>query len=336
MGNGLYFQTDFGSGLDNVPRAQLKKGTWADASLQMALFARHMSQMADVLNNRTDAAHWQREYARLKAATNRVNWNVDDGFYYDVQPNGEPTRVKYLGAYWSLLSEVADQQQAAALVAHLKDPKHFYRPHLFPSLAASHPDYDPMGNYWVGGVWASTNYMVVKGLERRGYRNFAREAAENHIDNMVKVLNAKIDEARINPPERDGDYQSIWECYSPEHPLPGTGADKNIFSRHHFVGWSGAGPIAMLFENVLGFDVSGVDHTVTWHVSRTDRHGVRNMPMGAKDSFDLIASARDAASGRIVISGRASRPFTLKLMVDGWKPKTLRIPARQFEMQVRR
>ncbi|HYE26342.1 MAG TPA: trehalase family glycosidase [Clostridia bacterium] len=336
MGNGLYFQTAFGSGMDNVPRADLKKGTWTDASLQMALFARNLQSIAELAGQKNEVEEWRREYERLRKTINRVAWNASDGYYYDVQPDGQPTRVRHIGAFWSLLSGVADDAQVKALVEHLKDPKEFYRPHLFPSLAASDPHYDKMGNYWVGSIWASTNYMTIKGLKRRGYRDLARHAAENHIDNMARVMAADIDESLVNPAERDGDYRSIWECYAPEFPLPGTTWDAKHLSRHHFVGWSGAGPIAMLFEDVLGFEVNAPENKVEWHITRTDEHGVRNMPIGTQDAFDLVAARRNAPDDKVVIESKSTRDYTLVLHVAGWPTRSFQVAKGKSKIELSR
>ena len=48
-------------------------------------------------------------------------------------------------------------------------------------------------------------------------------------------------------------------------------------SKPDFVGWSGIGPIALLIENVLGFRVNAVNQTLTWYITRTDKHGIKNL-----------------------------------------------------------
>lgn len=53
---------------------------------------------------------------------------------------------------------------------------------------------------------------------------------------MAQALVAKINEAEVNPPERDGEDQSIWECYAPESATPGTTWDAKHLSRHSFCG----------------------------------------------------------------------------------------------------
>lgn len=335
MDNGLYFQTDFGSGMDNVPRADLKKGTWTDMSLQMALFAKQMGEMASIVGRDGEVKRWQDEHQRLKQIIDRVAWNDEDGYYYDVQPDAMQTRVRHIGAFWALISGVADEDHTKRLVSHLEDPKEFNRPHLFPSLAASDSHYDPKGNYWVGSVWASTNYMAIKGLEQRGYFALARKAAENDIENMAAVLTSNIDESLITPAERDGDYQSIWECYAPESAAPGTTWDAKHLSRHHFVGWSGAAPIALLIENVLGFDVSVPERTVKWNLTRTDEHGIRNMSLGGDDVFSLVAEQRQRDSKSIVIRSASTRDFKLILTVDDRPARELTIKRGQQKLQLK-
>ena len=38
-----------------------------------------------------------------------------------------------------------------------------------------------------GGVWAPTNYMTIRGLVNYGQRDFAHEAALNHLERMAAV-----------------------------------------------------------------------------------------------------------------------------------------------------
>ena len=73
------------------------------------------------------------------------------------------------------------------------------------------------------------------------------------VRNIAEVYrNFKPDEDKIAGNERDGNYQTIWECYSPEKPAPATRWDGENYCRQDFVGWSGLGPIALMLENIIG------------------------------------------------------------------------------------
>lgn len=108
-----------------------------------------------------------------------------------------------------MLAHLCTADQATKLVQHLQDPTTFWRTHPFPTLAADERWFKPFGDYWLGAVWAPTNYMIVRGLHAYGQHNFAREAVTRHLDALVTVLN---------------DTNTIWENYRPDEMLPGNPA----------------------------------------------------------------------------------------------------------------
>ena len=70
-----------------------------------------------------------------------------------------------------------------------------------------------------------------------------------------------------------------------------------------FVGWGGIGPIALLIENVIGIQPDSIDREITWHLTRTDRHGLNNLWLGGGlGKIDLIAAARTDSYSPAVIT----------------------------------
>ena len=70
-----------------------------------------------------------------------------------------------------------------------------------------------------------------------------------------------------------------------------------------FVGWGGIGPIALLIENVIGIQPDSIDREITWHMTRTDRHGLNNLWLGGGlGKIDLIAAARTDSYSPAVIT----------------------------------
>lgn len=330
-GRGLYYQTHLGSGMDNTPRGDSARAAWIDMSAQQALAALSLARIAAAVDP-DSASTWQAEHGELAAAINALSWHDGDGTYHDLQRDGTPTRVRHLGAYWTLLAEVAPPERAARMVAALRDPFHFGRPHPFPALAASDPAYDPAGHYWRGGVWAPTNYMVVRGLRGIGESELARAAAAAHLGHLAAVMaGPPADLAAIAPEERDGDYRTLWECYAPEADAPATRWDAQYLSRQDFVGWTGLGPIAMLIEDVLGIEVIGAEDRIVWTLTRTDRHGVDRLPLGA-GTVSLLASARPDPDDPIALRISSDRPFTLELRRPGREPEVRALPAGTTEL----
>jgi hypothetical protein len=330
-GRGLYFVTDLGSGMDNSPReAFVKHGGWVDLSAQQALAALSLSRLANVAGDRTMAERYEGEYHDLKSLINTTLWDETDGNYFDRDENGVLHRRRTIASFWPLLAEIADSTRAGRMIEeHLKNPAEFYRPHLFPTLAANDTDYDGRGHYWRGGVWAPTTYAVTQGIGLHDPK-FAREAAINHIANMSEVFQNFQPGSYIHPlppltepnTPRNGDgRRQIWEAYSPEYPAPGTRWDARLLVRQKFCGWSGLGPVAMLIENVLGFDVDAPANTVTWTVTRRDRHGIRRLLVG-ENAVTLIARGRLREGDPLVISARAEKDLRV-VILDGDSGQTL-------------
>lgn len=150
-----------------------------------------------------------------------------DGFYYDLWKDGQLSRVKTIGAYWALLADIIPRERLGRFVAHLESEKEFKRPCRIPTLSADHPAYEDNGRYWRGGVWAPTNYMVLKGLKKNGFDALAHDIARNCLENVVEVF------------RKDG---TIYENYAPEY------AGKGNPAKADFVGWSACFPSAFCWR----------------------------------------------------------------------------------------
>ncbi|MBN1301788.1 MAG: hypothetical protein JW995_11290 [Melioribacteraceae bacterium] len=294
IGGGLYYTTNLGSGMDNIPREGVGKAGWIDLSAQQALAAKSISEIAGINGNTKTQKLFQQKYNDLNKIMSTLCWDSTSGYYRDLKEDGSLSTTTHIGSYWTLLSETASPEQFLSLREYLINPQEYWRNHVLPALSSSDPNYSKRGHYWRGGVWAPTNYMVVKGLENYGDYQLAHSIAHNHISNISRVFENFIpDKDKIAFEERYNDgYKTIWECYSPELMEPATRWDNTFYSRQDFVGWSGLGPIAMLIENIIGLTLRADKDMIIWHINRTDRHGVSNLPFG-KHYIDLICMPDD-------------------------------------------
>lgn len=324
-GHGLYFITDLGSGMDNSPREEfIRKGAWIDLSSQQALAAICISRLAGAAGWEKLEAKYRAHFVRIKKRINDYLWNKDHEMYYDRNESGEWHVRNTIASVWPMVAEVADGRQARAMIRHhLKNPAEFYRPHLFPTLAASDPVYDGRGHYWRGGVWAPTNFAAIKGIERHDPA-FAFEAAVNHVDQMSRVYrdfdpaaypNKMPKLTEPNVPRNGNGIHQIWESYSPDTSAPGTRWDGSLLVRQKFCGWSGLGPVALLIENILGFEADAPANTLVWRVRLKERHGIHRMALG-KNRISLVADERKNSGEALVVRGEATRPFRLKIFLD--------------------
>ena len=77
---------------------------------------------------------------------------------------------------WAKQTGTACGRPSASAVAVRERLAHLGNPDAdpVPALAADDPDYRPWGDYWRGGVWAPTTYMVLLGLRGFGFELLAR------------------------------------------------------------------------------------------------------------------------------------------------------------------
>jgi len=271
--------------------------SWIDATLQQILSDRILLKMADELGQTSERIELQEELETLSRFVNAHLWDSQCGFYFDRLRDGSLSDVKTIGAYWALLADVVPLERIGIFIDHLKNAEEFNRPHRIPSLSADNPDYDkPSGHYWKGGVWAPTNYMVLRGLSHVGENALAQEIALNHLKNVTEVF------------EKTG---TLWENYAPEAATPGKPAKSD------FVGWTGLSPIAVLLEYGLGLRPDAAHDGLLWDIHLLEAHGVDRYPLGADTLLSLRCNARGSVEDEPVVEVVSSKPVTLTIRWSG-------------------
>jgi len=288
--HGLFWQKRFGSGMDNCPR---KGNGWVDMSSQMVIHYNSIASICMITGNTRMGNKYRELSVQLGKKINQWMWNKKDGMYYDVKNNGHQVRNTTIAAFWPLLAGICSPGQCSDLVKHLSDTSEFWRTIPFPSLPADHRKYyRDGGDYWKGGVWAPTDYMIIKGLQKHGFYDLAYRATEKLLNGMYGVYKKTA---------------TVWENYSPES------FDKGSRSKGEFVGWTGLIPITMLIEDIIGICANAPDNTLTWHIQRTDRHGIRNLHFG-DNTVTLLCRKRASVKDKVMIDVDCRHSFTLKII----------------------
>lgn len=298
--NGGYWTCGFACGMDNQPRVE--KGysclsshghmTWIDACAQMIFSGKILIEMSKVIGAEDYTEELKDEIKLLTSLINDKMWSEKDKYYFDLLRDERSGNAKTIGAYWTLLADIVPDNRVDDFVAHLDNEKEFKRPHRVPSLSADHPLYNgETGEYWRGGVWAPTNYMVLKSLEKYGYDKMAYDIALSHVDNVVRVF------------ENTG---TLWENYSPELVREGKPARKD------FIGWTGLSIISVLFEYVLGIRSDSEKKEVIWNLNRTEKHGIEKYPF-LGGLVDLVCEERKTNDEKPIVKIESDVEFKLIL-----------------------
>lgn len=330
----LYWNNGQASGMDNLPRdigrANLHHASdhqgWIDMSSQMIIQYRSMAEMCRVLANaekdeaqsKTYASKAVRYDAEADGICERMNkwlWNEKDGIYYDCDTLGVQNKWKTIAAFWPMLAGVTTAEQDSALVKHLRDTNSFWRDNVFPALAADQEYYSPRGGYWCGGVWAPSNYAVIKGLENKNIDWLAYLASMRYIGAVYDVY------------KQTGTF---WENYAPEKTSEGLynhGTDESDYDpcRSDFIGWTGLAPISLLIENVLGFRVDGPNNVVDYDLRRLDKHGIQKLCFTGITTT-ILTEKREDSNSAVSIKVTTDKPYTLRVHRDK-KVDTINVPA---------
>lgn len=298
--DGSYWSSGWGCGMDNQPRlppgydVTFEHGhmSWIDTTLQQIFANKLLVRMAEEIGRGDEMKEIAAETEWLTGFVNERMWDDRTAFYCDRFRDGSLSRTKTIGAYWALLADVVPEERLHRFVQHLRNPEEFGRVHRVPTLSADDPAYENKGGYWRGGVWAPTNYMVLRGLSAAGEHGLAHEIGINHLEQVVKVF------------EETG---TLWENYAPESASPGEPAKKD------FVGWTGLSPIAILFEAVFGLRPEVGRGKLTWEVRLLEEHGVDQYPFGPGTTLSLRCAQRGSPGEEPVIAASANE--SVKLMV---------------------
>lgn len=301
--DGSYYSSGWGCGMDNLPRLQSGEHenyshghmVWVDTTLQQVLNCNILIKMNKVLNvdNVSDLIEESKELSKL---INEKLWDKTTKFYYDLYRNGELNMVKHVGAYWALIAKVVDKDKIESFISHLLNVSEFNRLNGVPALSADHSLYDGNGGYWRGGVWAPTNYMVLKGLTANGYDSLAYDIASKYLNAVVKVYN---------------ETGTLWENYAPDYIKHGNQAHQD------FVGWTGLVPISVFIEYVLGIQVNCAENKIIWRVNHTERHGITNLPFGKGNNVDLVCNERTSLDEEPEILIKSTSPVEVLVIYNG-------------------
>ena len=249
------------------------------------------------------ASFFNDEHRQLGELVNRRFWDSTHRIYNDLADDGrfitelKPGQVcKHCHMFWPMLAEVASSVRVDGMVAELKNPATFCRRNGVPSLSADSAGYaggpEGSGQYWRGAVWPPIQCMIQEGLRRNGRWNLARQLAEKYTSAVVETYRRRLD---------------ITENLAPDRPMA-CGVGK-------FVGWGGIGPVANLIEYLLGFDVDAPEKRIVWRITRTERHGLRNLHLGS-DTVTLLCEQRQKRDAPCRLTVSVTGVLTLVVITD--------------------
>lgn len=314
---GLYAVPLAATTMENAPREGVKYPI--DFNTQQAISALYLSALADVLNDKELSFRYKRRYFSLKTRINSQMWDRETGFYYDLDENNEPIKVKTIAGFWPLLAEFLNEGQAEQLIAHLKDPRTFGTENPFPTLAADEKVFSEEGNGYRGSVFSPFTFMIIKGLEKYKEYELSRECAIRHLYHIIDTFH----------PE-EGKKGTLWEAYTPNKETQASWEGREDFPAQRFVPYAGLASIAMMIENIAGLFISLPRKTVDWIIPTLEMMGIEDLSL--KRNMITIRSNKSNRGWEIRLESEKLYYFTVNIL--GQKKKRLPIPSGKCSMLV--
>ena len=316
--NGLYAVPVCASTMTNTPR---KKVVYpVDFNACMAINANYMSALGDILNDKDLIFQYRKMYFAIKTKINNLMWDDATGFYYDLDKDSNRQTVKSIAAYWTMLAEIPNADKADRLVEHLNDPNSFGTEHPFPSLSVDDSKFSEKGDGYNGSVFPAFNFMVIKGLEKYGQYELARECAIRHLYFVLETL----------MPNDDKTVGDLYEAYLPNKEGKATMKGDPNFARQSYVHPVGLSTIALMIETVLGLSLSLPRKTVDWIIPNLEIMGIENLSL--KRNLITILSNKSTRGWEIQMESEKLYYFTINILDQ--KKKTLPIPSGKCSMLI--
>ena len=316
--DGLYSVPDSATHMGNLPREGAVYTV--DYNSAIAVFALYMSYIGDILNDKELAFRYKRIYFSVKTRINSMMWDSDDKFYYDLDADKNRIKNKHIGAFWTLLAEIPNDEYASFLINSLKDDKEFGTENPFPTVPASSKYFSESGDGYRGGVVPFLTYIVVKGLMNYGAFVFARECAIRHMYFILDTLHPDAEK-----------QDDVWEIYKPLSEGPAVVINGEIENRKRYLPMVGLVTISLVIENIIGLEISLPRKTVNWTMQSLEEMGIEDLSL--KKNSITILSNKNVRGWEIRLESEKLYYFTIHLL-DEDKKKTLPIPSGKCSMLI--
>ena len=199
-GDGLAEPTWTGQCADNSPLYEpyytgVERGcTWLPpiASVQLNAFlyrdALELAGLAERLGHGKEAAEWRRGAECRAEALLRVCYVPGERRFWDYDhATRRHRRVRTHTMFWPVWAGMPMPVDAKrALIENvLLDPRQFFGPVPFPTVAYDEREYDSSG-YWRGRAWPHISFWLIEMLAREGYGEAAAEAGRRTLAAMLR------------------------------------------------------------------------------------------------------------------------------------------------------
>lgn len=233
---GIHHPAECESGWDRSPRfIEALNLNPIDLNCNLYRYEKDFAIFSHILGKGEDSKEWEEKALLRKNKIDKYMWDEREGFFYDYDyTKDKKTKYKTLASFQTLFSGLAGQEQAEKLVRNLS---------LFNQtggLSISDHDYGITNMQWnYPAGWASTQWIVIKGLKNYGYHQLASDLTYKWLKLNVEIF------------EKTG---KMWEKYNV--------VDRDLKVEERYSMQEGFGWTNGIFAALIGRIIFGLDYDI--------------------------------------------------------------------------
>ncbi|MHA1379731.1 MAG: MGH1-like glycoside hydrolase domain-containing protein [Candidatus Helarchaeota archaeon] len=158
-----------------------------------------MTKLCNSLGQYKDAKIFSARAELARDSLLRKCWDDNDHFYYSIHAiDDKILPEKTVCGLFPLCLDIEKKNADYLVNEYLLNKEEFGLPYPIPCVSKSSPHFNPKGSaliLWRGPTWFSTNWYVVKGLQKNAFQDIAN----NIIDKMVEMVNKSGFREQYNP-----------------------------------------------------------------------------------------------------------------------------------------
>jgi glycogen debranching enzyme len=171
--------------------------------------SRSLSRLFKVISEPNEEKYFKEIADKSEKSLLSKCWDKKDEIFYSLYKKDERfANVKTVASLAPLFLDGLKGEQLKNLVEkHVLNPDEFYTDYPFPSVSKDEKYYVPHDTpfhqvklLWRGPTWIATNWFVVKGLQKHGYNDIAKDV----IKKMSKMIEAHGFREYYNPETGEG------------------------------------------------------------------------------------------------------------------------------------
>ena len=152
-----------------------------DLNTYLVIQQENLGRIARAIGDFSGANLWEKRTQAMAQQMKNKLWDAESGYFWGYRLDGERIPTRSLINLYPLMCPQMGRPIHQALLNHLTNRDEFWSPYPLPTVALDDPAFNP-NQMWRGPTWVNTNYLMIEGLQRNGFQEYARQLRKSTLD----------------------------------------------------------------------------------------------------------------------------------------------------------